>query len=204
VLSRNHALLWYENGKFYLQVGNISRGRVWCLFHSLSPQDTKSSNGTFVNNQRLSKGSEESPPREVCSGDILQFGVDVMENSRKVTHGCIIATLKLYLPDGKEAKASPSIVNSSPGAAIPAQDLYQLNQYIQEALAREQFLEAKLLALQRLIGDTEEASGQGWRALMDEDRLLTRVEILESQLTTYGKNMSEVGFPLLTVTAPHL
>ena len=46
-------------------------------------QDTKSSNGTFVNNQRLSKGSEESAPREVCSGDIVQFGVDVMENSRK-------------------------------------------------------------------------------------------------------------------------
>jgi hypothetical protein len=46
-------------------------------------QDTKSSNGTFVNNQRLSKGAEESPPREVCSGDIVQFGVDVMENSRK-------------------------------------------------------------------------------------------------------------------------
>jgi hypothetical protein len=36
-----------------------------------------------VNNQRLSKGSEESVPREVCSGDIVQFGVDVMENSRK-------------------------------------------------------------------------------------------------------------------------
>ena len=48
VLSRNHALLWYENGKFYLQ-------------------DTKSSNGTFVNNQRLSKGSEESPAREVTN-----------------------------------------------------------------------------------------------------------------------------------------
>ena len=48
-------------------------------------KDTKSSNGTFVNNQRLSKGSEESPAREVCSGDILQFGVDVMENSRKVS-----------------------------------------------------------------------------------------------------------------------
>lgn len=60
VLSRNHALIWYENGKFYLQ-------------------DTKSSNGTFVNNQRLSKGSEESPAREVCSGDILQ--VYKIENS---------------------------------------------------------------------------------------------------------------------------
>ena len=73
VLSRNHALLCYEAGKFYLQ-------------------DTKSSNGTFVNNQRVSKGSEESPPFEVCSGDILQFGVDVKSN------GCIIAKLKLYLP----------------------------------------------------------------------------------------------------------
>merc|ERR1719397_423970 len=172
VLSRNHALLWYENGKFYLQ-------------------DTKSSNGTFVNNQRLSKGSEESPPREVCSGDILQFGVDVMENSRKVTHGCIIATLKLYLPDGKEAKASPSIVNTTPGTAIPAQDLYQLNQFIQEALAREQLLENKLLGLQRLIDETEGASQLGWKALMDEDRVLTRVEILESQLSAYGKNMTE-------------
>ena len=46
--------------------------------------------------------------------------------------------------------------------------------YFQEALAREQFLESKLLSLQRLIGDTEVASSQGWRALMDEDRLLTR------------------------------
>jgi len=52
-------------------------------------QDTKSSNGTFVNNQRLSKGAEESPPREVCSGDIVQFGVDVMENSRKGEFLCI-------------------------------------------------------------------------------------------------------------------
>ena len=177
VLSRNHALLWYEAGKFYLQ-------------------DTKSSNGTFVNNQRLSKGSEESPPREVCSGDILQFGVDVMENSKKVTHGCIIATLKLYLPDGKEAKASPTIVNSTNNPALlslslPTQDLYQLNQYIQEALAREQLLETKLAVLQRLVGQTESEASDAWKSLIDEDRLLTRVEILESQLTTYGKSMNE-------------
>ena len=35
------------------------------------------------------------------------------------------------------------------------------------------------------------ASGDAWKALIDEDRLLTRVEILESQLSTYGKNMTE-------------
>lgn len=172
VLSRNHALLWYENGKFFLQ-------------------DTKSSNGTFVNNQRLSKGSEESPPREVCSGDILQFGVDVMENCQKVTHGCIISTLRLFLPDGKEAKASPTIVNTSAETSIPSHDIYQLNQYIQASLAREQIMENKLKTLSKLVGETEVASNSGWKALMDEDRLLTRVEILEGQLTTYGKNMNE-------------
>lgn len=48
-------------------------------------QDTKSSNGTFINSQRLSRGSEESPPCEVLSGDIIQFGVDVTENTRKGT-----------------------------------------------------------------------------------------------------------------------
>ena len=51
-------------------------------------QDTKSSNGTFVNSQRLSKASEESSPHEISSGDIIQFGVDVMENSR--TRGEIV------------------------------------------------------------------------------------------------------------------
>ncbi|CAH1266593.1 SLMAP [Branchiostoma lanceolatum] len=97
VLSRNHALLWFENSKFFLQ-------------------DTKSSNGTFVNNQRLSKGSEESPAHEIHSGDIIQFGVDVMENSRKVTHGCIIAQIHLYNPDGTEFKPRNGM---APGPTLP-------------------------------------------------------------------------------------
>ncbi|XP_049955581.1 sarcolemmal membrane-associated protein isoform X2 [Schistocerca serialis cubense] len=172
VLSRNHALLWYENGKFYLQ-------------------DTKSSNGTFVNNQRLSKSADESPPREVCSGDIVQFGVDVMENARKVTHGCIVATLKLYLPDGKEAKASSSTSVVSSIGVVPLEDLYQLNQYLQDALQREQLLENKLATMQRLMETTRQASDRSWRALIDEDRLLSRVEILESQLLVYSKNYGE-------------
>ncbi|KAG8185736.1 hypothetical protein JTE90_000722 [Oedothorax gibbosus] len=174
VLSRNHALLWYENGKFYLQ-------------------DTKSSNGTFVNNQRLSKSSEESPPREVCSGDIVQFGVDVVENSRKVVHGCIVATLKLYLPDGKEAKASPTtaVVPLSPETSVSSQELYQLSQYLQEALHREQVLENKLGTLQKVVANTQDESDIGWKALIEEDRLLSRIETLESQLQTCGKNVTD-------------
>ena len=56
---------------------------VFLLFFQFFLQDTKSSNGTFVNNVRLSKGSEESEPKELKSGDIVQFGVDVVENSKK-------------------------------------------------------------------------------------------------------------------------
>ncbi|CAE1244035.1 Sarcolemmal membrane-associated protein [Acanthosepion pharaonis] len=181
VLSRNHAMLWYSNGKFHLQ-------------------DTKSSNGTFVNNQRLSKGSEESAPREIFSGDIIQFGVEVMENNRrgeKITHGCIIATVTLFHPDGREAKPMYPNCNTllnnpaSPGVTIQSQELYQLAQYLQEALHREQMLEQKLSALQDLVQHTQEASENGWQALIDEDRLLSRLEVLESQLNTYSKNHAE-------------
>ncbi|MED6237977.1 hypothetical protein ATANTOWER_002574 [Ataeniobius toweri] len=75
-------------------------------------QDTKSSNGTFINSQRLSRGSEESPPCEVLSGDIIQFGVDVTENTRKVTHGCIVSTIKLFLPDGMEARRRSDVIQA--------------------------------------------------------------------------------------------
>lgn len=172
VLSRNHALFWYTNGKFYLQ-------------------DTKSSNGTFVNNQRLSKSGEESSPREVCSGDVVQFGVDVLESTQKVTHGCIVADLKLYLPDGKEAKASPSTTEVGGTGSVSTEDLYQLNQYVQEALQREQMLQTKLSSVQQMVLSLRLASDVGWRALIAEDRLLSRVEILENLLQTYSKNFPE-------------
>ena len=59
--------------------------------------------------------------------------------------------------------------------------------FLQEALQREQLLENKLAALQRLVETTRQASDLGWKALIDEDRLLSRVEILENQLQMYSK-----------------
>lgn len=173
VLSRNHAMLWYENGMFYLQ-------------------DTKSSNGTFVNSSRLSKGSEESPATEICSGDIIQFGVDVMENSRKVTHNCIIAAVQLFHPTGQEAKNS---VTSSEVVShrLQPQELYQLAQCLQEATHREEVLESKLTALQRQLQSTQDATECNWQALVDEDRLLSRLECLEDQLSIFVKGQTEDG-----------
>ncbi|CAL8337518.1 unnamed protein product [Lota lota] len=186
VLSRNHALVWFDHktGKFYLQ-------------------DTKSSNGTFINSQRLSRGSEESPPCELLSGDIIQFGVDVTENTRKVTHGCIVSSLKLFLPDGMEARRRADVIQAplplpvdKVAANTPSmysQELFQLSQYLQEALHREQMLEQKLATLQRLLANTQEASESSWQALIDEDRLLSRLEVMGSQLQAYSKSQTEEG-----------
>ncbi|XP_053324960.1 sarcolemmal membrane-associated protein isoform X3 [Spea bombifrons] len=186
VLSRNHALVWFDHktGKFYLQ-------------------DTKSSNGTFINSQRLSRGSEESPPCEILSGDIIQFGVDVTENTRKVTHGCIVSTVKLFLPDGLETRRRSDVIQTSLPSPVDkvaahtpsmySQELFQLSQYLQEALHREQMLEQKLATLQRLLANTQEASDTSWQALIDEDRLLSRLEVMGNQLQAYSKSQTDDG-----------
>ncbi|XP_013884145.1 sarcolemma associated protein a isoform X6 [Austrofundulus limnaeus] len=74
-----------------------------------------------------------------------------------------------------------------------SQELFQLSQYLQEALHREQMLEQKLATLQRLLSTTQEASESSWQALIDEDRLLSRLEVMGSQLQAYSKSQPEEG-----------
>ncbi|KAI9329242.1 hypothetical protein DFJ73DRAFT_665053, partial [Zopfochytrium polystomum] len=69
VVSRNHAVLWYENGRILIQ-------------------DTKSSSGTFVNGRRLSPQGQESAKVELRDGDVVQLGEDCVLNG--VMHKCIV------------------------------------------------------------------------------------------------------------------
>ncbi|KAG2083157.1 SMAD/FHA domain-containing protein, partial [Suillus cothurnatus] len=57
VVSRYHAEIWSNDGKFYIK-------------------DTKSSTGTFLNHLRLSPADTESKPHQLKHGDIVQLGVD--------------------------------------------------------------------------------------------------------------------------------
>jgi len=88
VLSRNHATILFDEDKFWIV-------------------DTGSSNGTFVNNIRLSKCGEESKVTELFSGDSLRFGSDVVDKARNVTQKCVVAKLSLYHPDGGEYDHRP-------------------------------------------------------------------------------------------------
>ncbi|XP_064156403.1 sarcolemmal membrane-associated protein-like isoform X2 [Anguilla rostrata] len=191
VLSRNHALLWFDHnsGKFYLQ-------------------DTGSSNGTFINSTRLSHAHQHGPPSQIFTGDIIQFGVDVTESSCNVTHGCVVSSICLFLPDGVEAshraeedatppQASPAtsplpvwkVAESTP--SVYSLELFQLSQYLKEALQREQMLEQKLVTLQWLLGRTQEASEASFQAVVDEDQLLSRLEVMENMLQALSGNQCE-------------
>ena len=108
-----------------------------------------------------------------------------MENSRrgKVTHGCIVACVRLYLPDGSEAKTRPPLSPTPqaplvgpacqagqpacppahPPTVVTANELFQIKHYLVEALHREQMLETKLATLQNLVTTSMEESDKGER-----------------------------------------
>uniref|UniRef100_I3MAQ5 Sarcolemma associated protein n=1 Tax=Ictidomys tridecemlineatus TaxID=43179 RepID=I3MAQ5_ICTTR len=112
-----------------------------------------------------------------------------------------VSTIKLFLPDGMEARLRSDVIHAplpSPVDKVAAntpsmysQELFQLSQYLQEALHREQMLEQKLATLQRLLAITQEASDTSWQALIDEDRLLSRLEVMGNQLQACSKNQTE-------------
>ncbi|KZV94810.1 SMAD/FHA domain-containing protein, partial [Exidia glandulosa HHB12029] len=68
VLSRQHAEVWEEDGKIWIK-------------------DVKSSNGTFVNQIRLSQEGVESEPFELHTDDIVEFGIDIVgEDNKTIIH----------------------------------------------------------------------------------------------------------------------
>ncbi|KAL9939596.1 hypothetical protein V8E36_001413 [Tilletia maclaganii] len=73
VLSRTHAELWAEHGKIYIR-------------------DLRSSNGTFINGNRLSPEGCESEPAEIKNEDLIEFGIDILaEDGQQVLHHKVAA-----------------------------------------------------------------------------------------------------------------
>ncbi|KAF5349200.1 hypothetical protein D9756_009527 [Leucocoprinus leucothites] len=73
VLSRQHAEIWEDGNKIYIK-------------------DVKSSNGTFINGERLSPEGVESEPYELKSDDIVEFGIDIVgEDNKTIIHHKVAA-----------------------------------------------------------------------------------------------------------------
>eukprot|EP00092_Neocalanus_flemingeri_P053279 GFUD01062570.1.p1 GENE.GFUD01062570.1~~GFUD01062570.1.p1 ORF type:complete len:852 (+),score=326.90 GFUD01062570.1:43-2598(+) len=89
VLSKSQAVFSYQNEEFFLM-------------------DTGSSNGSFINNFRLSKPGHSSVDSLVFSQDILRFGSQVSDRNKMVKEKCIVAKIRIYLPCGTEYKERPA------------------------------------------------------------------------------------------------
>lgn len=85
VLSRQHAEIFYDKHR----VKREKKKRVTCFYLCWSRtytkkvyiKDVKSSNGTFVNGNRLSNEGEESMPCEIKSSDKIEFGIDIINDN---------------------------------------------------------------------------------------------------------------------------
>lgn len=93
VISRKHAQIWVgDGGKFFIK-------------------DTKSSGGTFLNNERLGLANEESAPFQLTDGDILQLGVDYQGGTDDF---CKSVKIRVVLPTVGEVGASKYVVHIFP------------------------------------------------------------------------------------------
>jgi pSer/pThr/pTyr-binding forkhead associated (FHA) protein len=77
VMSRGHDEIWAD-----------ASGKIWI-------RDIKSSNGTFLNGQRLSMENEESIPHELHEQDILELGIDIIgEDQKTIVHPKVAACVE--------------------------------------------------------------------------------------------------------------
>lgn len=99
--SRQHAEIWCEDGKIFIK-------------------DVKSSNGTFINGDRLSPESAESEPFELHSEDVVvrgsspvvapahseqEFGIDIVSDDNKTIVHHKVSTKVYVVINADEAMA---------------------------------------------------------------------------------------------------
>ncbi|KIY72964.1 SMAD/FHA domain-containing protein [Cylindrobasidium torrendii FP15055 ss-10] len=90
VLSRAHAEIWEDGGKIFIK-------------------DVKSSNGTFINGERLSAEGIESEPNELKSDDIVEFGIDIVgEDNKTIVHHKVAARAMCIFSEQDAAMAARS------------------------------------------------------------------------------------------------
>ncbi|KAA8916471.1 hypothetical protein TRICI_001334 [Trichomonascus ciferrii] len=100
VLSRQHAEVWADR----------TTGKVWI-------KDAKSSNGTYINSQRLSSDNTESKPHELRKNDILELGIDISnDDGSSLVHRKISAKVErisIMSLQSDNVPANTSSVNGS-------------------------------------------------------------------------------------------
>ena len=162
VLSRSHALIWYEEPRFFIK-------------------DLKSSNGTFVNGRRL-PGEQK---QELGEGDVIQFGQDVFDSMEK--HYCIVA--RINLGGGEEDKGVHDEKLEGGGGKVepPGETLLALQNCLKQMSTREEGIAKKLTEAKTLIQRVKNVVDEKWEQGVREDALLSKVSLLREVLKGEGQ-----------------
>eukprot|EP00056_Hartaetosiga_gracilis_P008059 m.115522 g.115522 ORF g.115522 m.115522 type:complete len:567 (+) comp12842_c1_seq6:132-1832(+) len=196
VLSRSHAEIWETDGKVFIR-------------------DTKSSNGTWLNDQRLCESGNESDPFELKDGDRLRLGVDIRDE-RTVSHSCVIVDVGIQYPtrqsEPEVRKLKLTRVDKLADASKESilkeletlQDEYiqlhddfeDLAQSVHDANVTEAEIEVSLGKLSALTNDNIRRMMEVGHEREHVDKLLTRIEALEMQLDFYKRANIEGDTPM--------
>lgn len=118
--TNNKSVPASNNGYFDSKVLSRTHAEVW--FDADSPagagvfiKDVGSSNGTFINGERLSGEGMKSDVFQLRDGDVVEFGIDIAsEDNKTILHHKVAAkvALALNVEDAERIAKSPVVSNS--------------------------------------------------------------------------------------------
>lgn len=137
-------------------------------------KDTCSSNGTFINNNRLSPANVASSGTEIHSNDTVQFGVEVVDSTSKITHGCIKLKIKLFYPNSSEASRAATMFNIPTANMLPPYYSYT------QMMEREQQIYQKLNSIEEILEEAHLLADMTIHAKKEEERLVKQIDDLQN------------------------
>lgn len=155
-------------------------------------KDLDSSNGTYINSTRI----EAQKEIQIKNADIIQFGQDVLDMSTHSTSKCIIAKVELEPHDYYPGETDDSVKDLNELKGV----LNNLESMIEES-KRD-----KIFKLEETLCKIKSELKQGWKNMLMEDQLISKIHALETQLINHqksAKKMTDMEMKLQDLQSVH-
>ena len=167
VLSRKHASFWLDNDQLFIK-------------------DLKSSNGTFVNTQRLSPLDRKL----VDNGDIIEFGQDVSDPGSSEYHQSIVAEIGTFIFGILFSECNESDFDFSLELIRGAQEkieeispeLEEIKDHFVKLEKSQDSVEDKMNRLKSTLKQVKLEVKESWVSMVTEDLVLSKIEFLEDKV----------------------